>query len=129
MHPSYFLILGANENCSSNELQLNGEASEWLFHVKFWGKINSEYHTDFAQYEEETLESFMIGYVFQLLDGFISDLVGLRCDEIIFRYGWKQDLSELVCRVSKKTLIDEIAKFASFLAKGAKNGLDVYCQL
>ena len=129
MHPSYFLILNGNDDCLSNELNLNGETSEWLFHIRFWDKVNSKYHADFAQYEEGALTSSMIGYVMHLLGGLRSDLVDLRCDEIAFRYGWKQDMSELVCAISKMTLIDELDELASILGRAAKNNLDVYCQL
>jgi hypothetical protein len=122
-------MVDGNDDCSSSELTLSGGASEWLFYIKFWDKVNSECHTDFAQYEEETLASFMIGYVMCLLGKLRSDLVELRCDEIAFRYGWKQDMSELICTLSKKALIDELDKLASLLARAAKNDFDVYCQL
>lgn len=129
MHPSYFMILDSPEEQSQIELTLSGEASEWLFYVKFWDEINDKYQTDFAQYEEESLSADIVEETSNSLVRMKVSLVNGDGKVISFRYAWNQNKEELICRVNSQIVADELEKLIMLLKKAAHNNLDVYCQL
>lgn len=129
MHPSYFMILDSAEEQSLIELTLSGEASEWLFYVKFWDGINDKYQTDFAQYEEESLSADIVEETSNSLVNMKDSLVNDDGQMISFRYAWNQNKEELICRVNSQVVVDELEKLIVLLKKAAQCNLDVYCQL
>lgn len=129
LHPSYFLVLdNANEN-SKIDLALSEEASEWLFHAKFWEKINDQYQTDFAQFEEDNLPINIMNEVLSLLLSKISDLKADNRKIISFCYGWNQNKEELFCRAETSMIADDLFELVKLLRTAKNMECDVYCQL
>ncbi|MBB6249454.1 hypothetical protein [Rhodanobacter sp. A1T4] len=129
MHPSHFLILGAQESNLKRELSLSREASEWLFSKHFWGGLNQKYQTIFSQYEEDTLDHNLTNIVAESLQLLISELDDEVEAEVRFRYGWNEKKESLYCVLSRKTLIEEISGLENLMVEASKLNSDVYCQL
>jgi hypothetical protein len=129
MHPSYFLILDAEDEYSKKDLTLSGEAAEWLFHIKLWDSLNDKHLTDFAQYEEENLEADIVEETVSLLLSEKNRLVNGGNKKISFCYGWNQNKEELICLVDSQILADELGKLIILLREAVVRNKHVYCQL
>ncbi|NRR31474.1 hypothetical protein HSX11_14950 [Oxalobacteraceae bacterium] len=129
MHPSYFLILSSVDEELKIELTISGETSEWLCHIKFWDEINEKFKTQFAHYEEDCLQGFMIGDTVALLRASISEFLDDFDIDVKFRYGWTQNKEELFCLVKSGAIVDDVNLLIELLEKADLMSSDVYCQL
>lgn len=129
MHPSYFMILDSMDEQSQIELTLSAEASEWLFHIKFWEELSKKYQTDFAQYEEEVIAENMTADALTSLKYLADTLTKNEGKELSFRYAWNENKEEIICRIGIQIIGDELRKLIQIFDKAAKCKLEVYCQL
>jgi hypothetical protein len=129
MHPSYFLLLQAADNDSGKELQLPGDASEWLFHVGFWEKFNKRHQTQFAQYEEEVLPKSLMPDLTASAKALIDQLAAQPASEVCFLYGWDANKNGIYCAVSSGALGESLTRLLEFLGHAKELDSEVYCQL
>jgi len=129
MHPSYFEILNCSEHDVERSFSLSAEASEWLFHAKFWDAINEELAANFGQYEDDTLPFAKVPAVLREFD---------RLEDSQFRdpnhshkviYAWSAEGENLESSVKSSDLKRDIDKLRSLLRRAIERGSDVFCQL
>lgn len=108
---------------------LDGIASEWLFAVGFWNRINRSIGTIFDQYEEDEAAPAALYRIAEQLLCAIRELEACDEETIQFRCGWLGTGEPHILETPRTDLISQLVSLQSFLALAAASGITLELSL